>query len=269
MTPTKLSKERLRELRKITMKGTNKLTHYDQKRALLCAIDELLALRAADGREWQPIETAPKGKMVLVCGGTYSTGDHQDLEAEGVSMASWHPFGWRDVSEYDGHEIWHKPTHWQPMPSPHEAALHPRASKGAEEAVCETFWAVRNMHAGNATYLRDTDCGWTWIRSVEGANRYTKEEALARIQRFKDAGAPYDYSAVRATLGTGKPTQAVYEKCKLCHGRKRMHESKVRPEGVACPLCNGTGESKQPSEPKCDHMGCVRAEVRRSCKPEV
>jgi hypothetical protein len=64
----------------------------------------------------------------------------------------------------------------------------------------DVFWAVRNTHNGENSYLRDTDEGWEWVRKVLRANMYaTREQAESRISMFKKGGSPYEYSAVRVT----------------------------------------------------------------------
>ncbi len=72
--------------------------------------------------EWQKIDSAPKdGKRILACGGTFACGDHEGMEAGHVFIVQWRKgCGWLNDSQYEGEDIWHEPTHWQPLPPPPE-----------------------------------------------------------------------------------------------------------------------------------------------------
>lgn len=84
------------------------------------------------GGEWQPIETAPKYKEVLVYRedagvmlAIYTSVDLYTSEYEwdetaeelgdSFEKADWFLFCWRGVERVEGNE---KPTHWMPLPSP-------------------------------------------------------------------------------------------------------------------------------------------------------
>lgn len=56
-------------------------------------------LREATG--WQPIETAPSGKVLL-----YYPADSQRELSESISIS------------YGRNDVWRKPTHWMPLPQP-------------------------------------------------------------------------------------------------------------------------------------------------------
>jgi hypothetical protein len=68
-------------------------------------------------RGWQPIETAPRDKAILIGGGLFQFYDYSKTKFEGVSIAYWYQDHWRG-SNLDGHEEWniHWPTHWMPLP---------------------------------------------------------------------------------------------------------------------------------------------------------
>lgn len=79
---------------------------------------------------WYPIKTAPAGTAVLIAGGTYYSDQGWDTPPgdpfAGVTIA-WR----RDRDEYwQGNQLahdeylWHKPTHWMPLPSPPGAELN-------------------------------------------------------------------------------------------------------------------------------------------------
>lgn len=66
--------------------------------------------------EWQPIETAPMDKAILICGGKYQFYDFDRMTFESVTIASWYQDHWRG-SNNDGHDEWnmHWPTYWMPF----------------------------------------------------------------------------------------------------------------------------------------------------------
>lgn len=69
---------------------------------------EIAELRASNAaREWQPIETAPKDKAILVAYGVT------------VTEAKWELNGWRTFCCGHLREDW--PTHWMPRPKPPES----------------------------------------------------------------------------------------------------------------------------------------------------
>ena len=107
---------------------------YHEGASMVCVLDgdyvryeDYEALEKQRG--WQPIATAPKDNTrILVCGGTFSTGDHEAMESTGVGIARWrNGCGWLDDSEYDGNEIWREPTLWMPLPAKPDSS-----SKGAQ-----------------------------------------------------------------------------------------------------------------------------------------
>ena len=72
--------------------------------------------------EWQPIETAPSMKSVLIAGGTFNTDDcdYEDMEFNGVKVAFKDNQGRWNGGYGEGYnvEYWHLPTHWMPLPEP-------------------------------------------------------------------------------------------------------------------------------------------------------
>jgi hypothetical protein len=89
--------------------------------------------------EWQPIETAPKNKAVLVWDGMevdYATNaqpdsaeewweivkdDDEPDEPDFIGYAKYlaqEPIGWVSYDPKTGDEIYMSPTHWQPLPPP-------------------------------------------------------------------------------------------------------------------------------------------------------
>lgn len=71
--------------------------------------------------EWQPIETAPSLCRILICGGTVSWDDSPERDFSGVCLAESSEDGWRSSFGTDDF-LYHKPTHWQPLPPPPIAA---------------------------------------------------------------------------------------------------------------------------------------------------
>lgn len=57
--------------------------------------------------EWQPIETAPKDRAILVYGLRYSGEGYQEV-------THWYSDRW----PIEWMEGYHTPTHWQPLPDP-------------------------------------------------------------------------------------------------------------------------------------------------------
>lgn len=75
--------------------------------------------------EWQPIETAPKdGTTILIYGGTYfhdndGSWNADDSQLKHVTTAYFRRDGWcMGFGESYNDEIWAKPTHWMPLPTP-------------------------------------------------------------------------------------------------------------------------------------------------------
>jgi hypothetical protein len=70
--------------------------------------------------EWQPIETAPKDRNILVCeaDGKVSVASHT-LQHFPRAKPSWVGMC-RDEFVFDEAEgmIWFEPTHWMPLPEP-------------------------------------------------------------------------------------------------------------------------------------------------------
>lgn len=76
----------------------------DRKTRLLGAGEEVLTM------EWQPIETAPKDKLLLGY-------------AEGMMrLVMWENGGWLQVGATI-EQGWFKPTHWMPLPDPPKQRL--------------------------------------------------------------------------------------------------------------------------------------------------
>lgn len=72
---------------------------------------------------WKPIETAPKGREVLVCGGEYLFSDETYPEfrpCKHTAMASYNEMHgeWRGAQLSHDEYVIHKPTHWQEIPQP-------------------------------------------------------------------------------------------------------------------------------------------------------
>jgi len=70
--------------------------------------------------EWQPIETAPKNRQVLVS-------DGYEVAYSVLGKAAHVPiYGWIElvgVDPYDADVLEMEPTHWMPLPEPPRAAL--------------------------------------------------------------------------------------------------------------------------------------------------
>lgn len=66
---------------------------------------------------WQPIETAPSLCRILIGGGTVSWDGSPEREFSGVCLAEFSEDGWRSSFGTDDF-LYHKPTHWQPLPPP-------------------------------------------------------------------------------------------------------------------------------------------------------
>lgn len=97
------------------------------------------------GEAWQPIETAPKDRAILVIGGTW----HDDTSHTGNeyplhdwALASWRNGWWIGYGEAANAECWAEPTHWAPLPpmqsdvSEKEKKLRP-GSRAWREAAAE------------------------------------------------------------------------------------------------------------------------------------
>lgn len=76
--------------------------------------------------QWQPIETSPKNKSILVCGGVYRTtsdwSDGWDL-LPGVSLVSnydKYDGYWEEGESCDEYQMQYKPKYWMPLPEPKE-----------------------------------------------------------------------------------------------------------------------------------------------------
>lgn len=75
-----------------------------------------LEMAAQQDGGWQPIETAPKGEIVLVSGMTRLADD--TLVGPNVSMAEQHEDGIWSADDYDQEALDPQPTHWMPLPAP-------------------------------------------------------------------------------------------------------------------------------------------------------
>jgi len=89
------------------------------------AASQIEALRAEVEGRWQPIETAPKKGLVLVCG--HWPSGYDDYLAD----MSWWNFGTcTDIGVFGD---WHEdiaPTHWMPLPSPPALKDYPERGDG-------------------------------------------------------------------------------------------------------------------------------------------
>lgn len=66
---------------------------------------------------WQPIETAPKDRPILVARGEYMA----VVEWEDYAVELCDGVGWRDMGDMGwGGMIGVHPTHWMPLPDPPE-----------------------------------------------------------------------------------------------------------------------------------------------------
>ena len=90
--------------------------HPAQKKAALqVAIRAALAQARAEGSGWQPIETAPRGEIVLF---VYPPDGKSHLDPK---------YGVGSLSEWSGHTLFFdwgwsmRPTHWMPLPTPPRA----------------------------------------------------------------------------------------------------------------------------------------------------
>jgi hypothetical protein len=132
--------------------------HHSYDRAFARRAAALAALRAipaqaqtappggaAQGREWEPAETAPSAKKVLACFQTRGfriwrtvvavryekfqheddSGDFDGAEYNEATDAYYWPAGWYEVGETEGKDWWMNDeiTHWRPLPEPPAAAL--------------------------------------------------------------------------------------------------------------------------------------------------
>ena len=67
--------------------------------------------------KWQPIETAPWDKEVLLTGSSgYVT--YKKFIINGYRVRDWHQGEWNDVTGTHLSETGWKPTHWMPLPPP-------------------------------------------------------------------------------------------------------------------------------------------------------
>lgn len=73
-------------------------------------IDDAIRQSAERGEAWRPIETAPRGNHVLI-----------NCRRWGVTEAILGDGGWQGAT-FNGSLIKCDPTHWQPLPTPPEAA---------------------------------------------------------------------------------------------------------------------------------------------------
>lgn len=78
--------------------------------------------------EWQPIETAPKDRSILVVGGTWSSDGggsgmcDNDYPLTQSVIACWQRDGWcMGNGDAYNEEWWATPTHWMPLPPPPSA----------------------------------------------------------------------------------------------------------------------------------------------------
>lgn len=71
---------------------------------------------------WNPIETAPKDRAILVCGGTWTSddgyGDEYALDRPKIARWLDHKDGWHVGNGY-AHDVehWAAPTHWAELPA--------------------------------------------------------------------------------------------------------------------------------------------------------
>lgn len=77
--------------------------------------------------EWQPIETAPKMKTILLFANTCVDGDGKVINWK-MATGAWHS-GWEKDDKHSpwnwgGHQLYRyeiHPTHWMPLPHPPKA----------------------------------------------------------------------------------------------------------------------------------------------------
>ena len=76
----------------------------------------VLASRAGG---WRTIESAPRDRLIMIAGGTFSSDNYHDLPQKCATIAYWYRDHWRG-DDMPAHDDWkmHKPTHWQPLPEP-------------------------------------------------------------------------------------------------------------------------------------------------------
>jgi len=84
--------------------------------------------------EWQPIETAPKDKQVMLWWRPKSPNRHAEAVVIG-QISSWEEGKWWNSQRGEYQGIWHI-THWRPVPeAPADAGTHrlplPEPPKGA------------------------------------------------------------------------------------------------------------------------------------------
>ena len=108
--------------------------------ALRAALAEQPAEQEPVAQRWQPIETAPKGRIVLVYyknalgnGRTMRARYylHETLESD-TTETGWADEGWYEESEAYEYlmPLEHQPTHWMPLPAAPEV---PQPAKPAEQ----------------------------------------------------------------------------------------------------------------------------------------
>lgn len=90
---------------------------------------------------WYPIESAPKDRDIIVCGGAYQYDAEtypSDYPIDEACMARWSSeekwFGGYG-SEYDG-AYWLRPTHWMPKPTPPPPSNGDRKPEDQSTAEC-------------------------------------------------------------------------------------------------------------------------------------
>lgn len=125
-----VSDERLQQLREITLVGC-----VGREPCIECDIDDALnelqerRRDTEDARRWQPIETAPKDKLILLAGdGVVMPGEWQEGSQDGpdymgcddgfVDCRYDHFTPSRSFGAEKYRDAGRQPTHWMPLPPP-------------------------------------------------------------------------------------------------------------------------------------------------------
>lgn len=83
---------------------------------------------------WQPIETAPKDRFLLLCGPSgYTTTPR--VFVTGCMYSDYHVGRWVDHANDDLSDWGFEPTHWMPLPEAPDAQAQPAPRESSHDAI--------------------------------------------------------------------------------------------------------------------------------------
>ena len=186
---------------------------------------ELARLRAQG--TWQPIETAPKDREVLLFG-------PKEFNRNSIVQGAWNAGGAMHMAFWMGGI--YKPTHWQPLPAPPEHGGCMTTPQTPPPPMTTLVWKARHdlVQAAGARMEAELDALREALMQVQRCLQDPDEQrGLLKAERVIAA-------ALAATSEPPRQRTSQQYQCDHCRGIWLVEADEHHPRGCTLTNCNGT-----------------------------